>query len=53
MELLPKKIPAIMFSSGGFPEHHTTKDKIELIDFDHLLVAANFLHSFIVELGNE
>ncbi|MGZ2368432.1 M28 family peptidase [Ancylomarina sp. YFZ004] len=48
-----KKIPAIMLSSGGFPEHHTTKDKIELIDFDHLLVAANFLHSFIVELGNE
>ena len=48
-----KKIPAIMLSSGGFPEHHTTKDKIELIDFDHLLVAANFLHSYIVELGDE
>ena len=42
-----------MLSSGGFPEHHTTKDKIKLIDFDHLLVAANFLNSFIVEMGNK
>lgn len=48
-----KKIPTIMISSGGFLEHHTTKDKIELIDFDHLLVAANFLHSYIIELGND
>jgi len=50
---IKKGIPAIMLSSGGFPEHHTTKDKIQLIDFDHLLVAANFLNSIIVELGNE
>ena len=50
---IKKGIPSIMLSSGGFPEHHTTKDKIELIDYDHLVVAANFLHSYIVELGNE
>ncbi len=48
-----KEIPTVMLSSGGFPEHHTIQDKIDLIDFDHLLVAANFLHSFIVELGNK
>jgi hypothetical protein len=47
-----KGIPAIMLSSGGFSEHHTPKDKIDLIDFDHLFITSNFLYSFIVELGN-
>ncbi|MFX0142403.1 MAG: M28 family metallopeptidase, partial [Candidatus Hodarchaeota archaeon] len=48
-----REIPAIMLSSGGFPEHHTPQDKINLIDFEHLLKAAKLLHSFIMELGNE
>ncbi len=47
-----KGIPAIMLSSGGFPEHHTPQDKINLIDFDHLLIATKFLYSFVIELGN-
>ena len=46
------KILVIMLGSGGFPEHHTPQDKIDLIDFDHLLAAAKFLYSFIIELGN-
>lgn len=46
-------IPIVMLSSGGFPEHHNYKDKIDLIDFDHLLSASRFLNSLIVELGNE
>lgn len=50
---MKKGIPTIMLSSGGFPEHHKSEDKIDLIDFDHLFVASNFLYSFIVELGNE
>lgn len=48
-----KGIPIVMLSSGGFPEHHTLQDTIDLIDFDHLCVATDFLNSFIVELGNE
>ena len=48
-----KNIPAVMLSSGGFPEHHTIEDKIDLIDFEHLLVAAKYLYSYIIELGNE
>jgi hypothetical protein len=48
-----KNIPAIMLSSGGFRDHHTPQDKIDLIDFAHLLVATKILHSFIIELGNE
>jgi len=50
---IKKEIPIVMLSSGGFPEHHNYKDKIDLIDFDHLFVASNFLYSFIVKLGNE
>jgi len=48
-----KNIPVVMLSSGGFKDHHTIQDKIDLIDFDHLQKAAKLLHSFIVELGNE
>lgn len=47
-----KDIPAIMLSSGGFPEHHKPEDKIDLIDFEHLYIAAKFLYSYITELGN-
>jgi hypothetical protein len=42
-----------MLSSGGFKDHHTPQDKIDLIDFDHLQFAAKLLYSFIIELGNE
>ena len=48
-----KGIPTVMLSSGGFSEHHTIQDKIDLIDFDHLFIASKFLYSFIFELGNE
>jgi len=48
-----KEIPVFMLSSGGFPEHHTIWDKIDLIDFNHLLVSTKFLNSLIIELGNE
>jgi len=48
-----KNIPAVMLSSGGFRDHHTLQDKIDLIDFDHLQFAAKLLYSFIIELGNE
>ena len=47
-----KNIPSIILGSGGFKEHHTPQDKIDLIDFDHLLAATKFLYSFIIELGN-
>ena len=33
---MQKKIPSLLLGSGGFSEHHTTMDNIELIDFDHL-----------------
>lgn len=48
-----KDIPVIMLSSGGFPEHHTIHDNIDLIDLDHLFRSAKFLYSFILEAGND
>lgn len=49
---ITRDIPAIMMSSGGFPEYHSPKDKIDLIDYKHLYFASKFLYSFLVELGN-
>lgn len=46
-------IPVVMLSSGGFSEWHSVKDKIDLIDFNHLLNATKFLYSFVAEIGNK
>lgn len=46
------QIPSILLSSGGFPEHHSTRDKIDLIDFSHLAKASELLNKLIEELAN-
>ncbi len=38
--------------SGGFPEHHTPYDNLDLIDFRHLHRAALFVLDYVKELGN-
>ncbi len=48
-----KGIPAIKLSSCDLSKHYTLQDTIGLIDFDHLLIASNFLYSYILELGNK
>jgi hypothetical protein len=47
-----KNVPSILLSSGGFDEHHTVLDKIDLIDFPHLRKATVLLNSLVEELGN-
>jgi len=42
-----KQIPSVMLASGGFNEHHTIQDKINLIDFEHLQKAMRLLYLFI------
>jgi hypothetical protein len=42
-----KHIPSLLLGSGGFDEHHTPQDKINLIDFPHLQNATRLLYSFI------
>lgn len=48
---LQAKQPALIISSGGFPEHHTSKDTVALIDFDHLTHATNVIISYVRELA--
>jgi hypothetical protein len=43
--------PAIILSSGGFPEHHTANDGIALIDFDHLTRASSVIIDFVRKLA--
>jgi Zn-dependent M28 family amino/carboxypeptidase len=48
---LQAKQPAVILSSGGFPEHHTSKDTVALIDFDHLTHATSVIISYVRELA--
>ena len=52
MSFYLKEVPAIILGSGGFPEHHTSKDTVDLIDYDHLYKATLLVHAYITELGN-
>jgi len=47
-----KNVPSVLLSSGGFSDHHTVLDKIDLIDFEHLRKATVLLDSMVEELGN-
>jgi len=49
---MKKNVPSLLLSSGGFDEHHTPQDKIDLIDFGHLQKVAQLLSKFITMLGN-
>ncbi len=47
-----ENVPSVLLSSGGFDEHHTVLDKIDLIDFEHLRKATVLLDSMVEKLGN-
>jgi len=49
---MKKRVPSLLLGSGGFPEHHLTSDKIDLIDFGHLRKATLLLITLIHDLGN-
>jgi hypothetical protein len=48
---LQAKQPAVILSSGGFPEHHTLKDTVALIDFDHLAKTTSVIISYVRALA--
>jgi Zn-dependent M28 family amino/carboxypeptidase len=50
--LMQKHIPSLLLGSGGFPEHHTVMDNIDLIDFNHLQKATILLFRLITSLVN-
>ncbi|TDW96070.1 serine hydrolase [Dinghuibacter silviterrae] len=43
-------IPSVLLTSGGFPEHHTIRDTIGLIDVDHLQRVTDALSDLIISL---
>ena len=47
-----KDVPSLLLGSGGFPEHHSILDKINLIDFEHLRKTTNLLITMIYQLEN-
>ena len=49
---MKKNVPSLLLGSGGFDEHHTPEDKIDLIDFAHLQKASRLLVSLIGKLAN-
>ena len=49
---MKKDVPSLLLGSGGFPEHHSILDKIDLIDFEHLNKARLLLTTLIYDLGN-
>ncbi|MES2109919.1 MAG: M20/M25/M40 family metallo-hydrolase [Bacteroidota bacterium] len=42
-----RHIPSLLLGSGGFDEHHTPQDKINLTDFPHLQKATQLLYTFL------
>jgi len=48
-----ENIPAIRFGNLDYPEKHTTKDDISIIDFNYLNDVAETLLSIIKEIANE
>jgi len=48
-----KHIPSLLLGSGGFSEHHTPMDTIDLIDFDHLQKATMLVFRLIMNLTND
>ncbi|HWB27560.1 MAG TPA: M28 family peptidase [Chitinophagaceae bacterium] len=42
-----RQIPSLLLGSGGFDEHHTPQDKIDLIDFEHLQKVTYLLYNLV------
>ena len=45
------EIPAVMFTSGKYPEHNTEKDTQSIIDFDTMEKELEYIYNFVYELA--
>lgn len=45
------EIPAVMFTSGKYPEHNTEKDTQSIIDFETMERELEYIYNFILELA--
>ncbi|HTJ13330.1 MAG TPA: serine hydrolase [Dinghuibacter sp.] len=44
---MQRRIPSLLIGSGGFDEHHTPQDTIDLIDFGHLQKVTDLLYELV------
>jgi len=49
---MKKKVASLLLSSGGFDEHHTPMDKMDLIDFEHLQKVSRLLNQLIRQIAD-
>jgi len=50
---MKNNVPSLLLGSGGFDEHHTPQDKIDLIDFEHLQKVSRLLNQLIRQIANK
>ena len=48
-----KKIPAVWFFDGFYPDYHTPADDADKIDYDYLQKTCKLVYEIILELANE
>lgn len=46
-----KEIPAVMFTTGKYPEHNTEKDTQSIIDYDSMERELEYIYNFVLEVA--
>lgn len=46
-----KEIPAALFSTGRYPEHGTSRDTYEIVDFEGMEQALEYIYSYVQRLA--
>ena len=46
-----KEIPAVMFTTGKYPEHNTEKDTPSIIDYESMERELEYLYNFVLEVA--
>lgn len=47
-----KEIPAVMFTTGKYPEHNTEKDTESIIEYDAMERELEYIYNFTISLAN-
>lgn len=47
-----KEIPAVVFTTGRYPEHNTDKDTQSIIDYDMMEREAEYIYNYVLDLAN-
>lgn len=47
-----KEIPAVMFTTGRYPEHNTDRDTQSIIDYDMMEREAEYIYNYVATLAN-